>query len=342
MFTLDAQQNRHYADYADERVQSFARAHPGRLYIVGDEPDQYCTAPSDYAIWYHEFVEGVRAADPTARFSPAGFAEPNWHCCPLPDDVPAPCWTEKHSISYAEQFYNAHVNRYGVPPRVDEWRFHDFAINLPVGDVRTWWARVQREVDWSVAHGAPMVLGTWGFSGWNESLPAFQEHIKQAIGLILSDSRIKGAVYWSREPWVHSPHYLMYPDGSLTAEGQTFVNPLTDVPTGLKLVGSTNGDAKLRWANTTSAWSSEVEFWVQAPGSNAFVYRTTARTDLAAAQSGFVEFKGGERVKARVRYYNVYGQAEWSPFSNSVLIIAPEDQAPAFGKRPIYCFLGLC
>ena len=40
MFTLDARQERQFADFADERVLSFAKANPGRHYINGDEPDQ--------------------------------------------------------------------------------------------------------------------------------------------------------------------------------------------------------------------------------------------------------------------------------------------------------------
>src|SRR5688572_33337269 len=124
--------------------------------------------PADYAMLYHDFVTGIRNADPSAKVSPSDFAEPNYKCCPLPDDVRAPCWSEKHSIGYAEQFYNAYVQRYGVAPPVNEWRFHDFGLRSPLGDLDHWWARIDKEAAWSVAHGANMVRGAWGSSAWRE------------------------------------------------------------------------------------------------------------------------------------------------------------------------------
>jgi len=344
IFALDTRQERQYADWwADQSVLSFARANPGRLYIDGDEPDQYCVAPYDYAGMYHDFVAAVRGADPTARFSPAGFAEPNHYCCPDPGEEP--CISSMHSISYADQFYNAYVQRYGVAPPVNEWRFHDFGVSFATGDVNGWWSRVDKEAAWSVAHGANMVLGSWGFIGWREPESAFQETLKQAIGRLMNDKRINGAAYWSHGPWVNSPHYLVNGDGSLTPEGQTYVNPLTDIPTGVKIVGSANGNAKLRWSNTTSAWAAEAEFWVQAPGSSSFVYHNTELVaGPGATQSPSVVFNVGDSAKARVRYYNAFGQAAWSSFSNTVLLAqtasGPEGGVP--GKRPLFCILQLC
>ena len=337
MFALDTRQDRQYGGFAPYlSVLSFASANPGRLYINGDEPDQYCIAPDDYASIYHDFVAAVRDADPTARFSPAGFAEPNYYCCPPPAEEP--CLSSMHSIGYADQFYNAYVQRYGVAPPVNEWRFHDFGLAFAIGDVSGWWSRVDNEAAWSVSHGANMVLGAWGFLGWSEPVSAYREHLKQAIGRLISDKRINGAVYWSYEPWKDSPRYLANDDGSLTPEGQTYANPLTDIPTTVKIAGSANGQAKLRWSNTTSAWAAEVEFWVQAPGSNSFVYHNTELlTGPGATQTPFVAFNIGDSVKARVRYYNLYGQAGWSSFSNTISM-----ELAGFGKSPLLCFWQLC
>lgn len=342
MFALDARQDRQYVDwYVDPRVLSFASANPGRLYIIGDEPDQWCVAAYDYAGTYHDAVAAVRGADPTARFSPSGFAEPNHYCCPNDE----PCAT-MHSISYAQQFYDAYIQRYGVAPPVNEWRFHSFGLSYGAGDVSGWWWQIGQLAAWSVAHGANMVLGAWGLLGWNEPVPAYQEHMKQAIGLIMSDSRINGAVYWSYEQWAGEHHYLANADGSLTPEGQTLANPLTDVPTDLKIVGSANGQAKLRWNNTTAAWPAEAEFWVQSSGSNSFVYRASERVaGPGASQTPFVALNVGDKVMARVRYYNAYGQAAWSSFSNPVSLAIAEadaDQGGVVRKRPLTCFLRLC
>jgi hypothetical protein len=344
-FALDTRQDRQSAGWwADEGVLSFARANSGRLYINGDEPDQGCIAPYDYAGIYHDFVVAVRGADPTARFSPGGFTEPNDFCCPLPADEQ--CRSSMHSISYADQFYNAYVQRYGVAPPVNEWRFHDFGISFADGDVNGWWSRVDSEAAWSVAHGANMVLGAWGFIRWEQPTSAFQEHMKQAIGRLMNDTRINGAVYWHRDRELNAAHYLVNSDGSLTPEGQTFVNPLTDIPTSVKILGSTNRQAKLRWSNTTSAWAAEVEFWVQARGSNSYVY---SKTELVAGPGGtqtpFVAFNSGDKVKARVRYYNVYSQAAWSSFSRPALMASPEleaDERTVVRKRPLFCLLHWC
>lgn len=354
VFAVDTRLERQFAPFeADQGVLNFARSHPGQLYINGDEIDQYCVAPSEYARMYHDFVGAVRGVDPTARFSPSGFAEPNDHCCPEP--VSDACRVSMHSINFADQFYTAYVQRYGVAPPVNEWRFHDFGITISVGDVAEWWARVDREASWSVAHGANMVLGAWGFPGWVQPIAAFQEQLKQAFGRIMNDERIVGAVYWTREPWIHSPHYLQNGDGSLTPEGQTFVNPLTDVPAGTAIVDAGNGQAKLSWSNTTWAWAAEVEFWVQSPGASSFVYRKTERVaSLGAAETPLVVFNSGESVKGRVRYYNVYGQAAWSSFSDAVTMQSttpqaepppaepPADQWKGFGKRARSCTLWLC
>jgi hypothetical protein len=338
-FTLDSRQNRQYGGWwPEENVLAFAVANPGRLYINGDEPDQWCIDPHEYAGMYKLFVDKVRAADPTAKFSPAGFAEPNDKCCTEGDEE---CRQRMHSTGYAQRFYDAYLQRYGGPPPVDEWRFHDFGLAYADGDMNGWWSRVDRLASWSKAHGAPMVLGAWGFHGWKGPMPQHQEYMKQAIGRLMNDSRINEAVYWSYESWAGEAHYLVNGDGSLTPEGQTFANPLTDVPTGVSLVGASSATAKLRWSNTTAAWSTEVEFWGKTPGSDDFVYRKTQRiTGPAATESAYDEFQIGELVKARVRYYNPYAQAEWSSFSEPVVMSLGDGVKRTGAKKsPRLCFL---
>ena len=338
-FTLDTRQNRQYGGlWSDQTLLSFASANPGRLYINGDEPDQYCIEPYEYAGIYRAFVTAVRGADPTARVSPAGFAEPNDRCCPPGDE---PCRLRSHSIGYADQFYNAYVQRYGVAPPVSEWRFHDFGLAFATGDLDGWWSRVDKAAAWSVSHGANMVLGAWGFHGWNEPASAYQEHLKQAIGRVMNDTRINEAVYWSYESWAGERHYLANEDGSLTPEGQTYANPLTDIPTGVTTAGPGDGSANLQWSNTTSAWAAEAEFWVKAPGSNSFVYKNKKLVaGPGATQTPLDVFSAGDSVKGRVRYYNVHGQAAWSSFSNTVLIPSGKaNKGTGTSNSPRFCSL---
>jgi hypothetical protein len=345
MFALDDRQDRQYVDwYPTEAVLAFARAYPGHLYIHGDEPDQWCMDPHEYAGMYHNFVSQIRGADPSARVSPAGFAEPNARCCA--DENDEACKQAKHSVSYAQQFYDAYKARYGAAPRVDEWRFHDFGIAYQSGDLDGWWARINKAAEWSVAHGANMVLGGFGFHGWREPVPVFREQLKQAMGRLAADTRINGAVYWSYEPWVESPRPLVNEIGGLTAEGETYANPLTDVPVNLKLVGSADGHAKLRWSNTTSAWGAEVEFYFQNPASGAYEFdRARIVPALGATETPFVALRVGDVVKARVRYQTRHGQGSWSSFSNAVVVgltdSGPIDRKPNRNK-PLFCFLRLC
>jgi hypothetical protein len=162
----------------------------------------------------------------------------------------------------------------------------------------------------------------------------------------MNDSRINGAAYWSHEPWENSVWFLVDGAGNLTSAGQTFVNPLTDTPTDLKIGGSSNGHAQLRWNNTTAAWAAEVEFWVQAPGASSFVLRSTERVGQpGAAESSFAAFNSGDNVKARVRYYNPYGAAAWSSFSDAIVVGSGDTgafQGTITRRNPILCILQLC
>jgi hypothetical protein len=343
VFALDPRQDRQYSDlYPSENLLAFARANPGRLYIDSDEPDQWCIAPSDYANIYHDWVAALRSADPTARVSPAGVAEPNWHCCPLPDDVPAPCWSASHSIGYMQQFYDTYLQRYGAPPPVNEWRFHDFGLKFAPGDIEGWWARVDQEASWSLAHGANMYLGAWGFLGWREADSDYQEHIKLGMNRLLNDPRINGAAYWAYQSWAGERHFLTNDDGSLTPEGQTYANPLSDIPTGVQLISSTNRYAKLQWNNTTSAWPVEAEIWVQPAGGNSFVLRKSETAGPTAKETSTIGFGPGEVVKGRVRYYNAFGQAAWSSFSDPVAMRSAPTPKGGTIKRPVFCLSQLC
>jgi hypothetical protein len=317
-FAVDTRLDRQYANFtADATVLNFAAAHPGQLYINGDEPDQQCITPYDYAGIFHDFVVAVRNVDPTARFSNAGFGDPNDQCTPVPGE---PYRSSMHYTSYADQFYNAYIQRYGVAPPISEWRFHNFAEWIAVGDVNTWWTQVQSAAAWSVAHGANMVLGSWGFIGWVEPATTYQQHLKQAMALLMDEQRINAAIYWSYELWGGYPHYLVNSDGSLTPEGQTYVNPLTETPTGPTLIASAGGHAKLKWTNTTTIWRVEGEFWVQPGGIGSFVYYGSELVGPGSTETPVDAFNIGDRVKGRVRYYNAYGQGAWTAFSNIVLM----------------------
>lgn len=211
-FTLNLGQERQFVNwYTTPETLAFAEANPGQIYIIGDEPDQFCQTSTEYAAIYNAGVVAIRAVDPTARFSPAGFAEPNSVCAGDPYAM--------HSIGYAEKFYNEYTRQFGSPPPVYEWRFHDFALNNTEGDIAGWLTRISTMAGWSVAHGAKMYLGSWGFLGWRNNIESIVKTMKK---FLQDDSRITGACWWSYDAWVDSSHPL-FENGQLTSIGQSYI-----------------------------------------------------------------------------------------------------------------------
>ncbi len=221
-FLCDMRQERQFVDwYTNAATLDFARANPGQLYIIGDEPDQFCQTPEEYAEIFRGSALAILSVDPTARFSPAGFAEPNYYC--TQSSIYDTSWDDAHSISYAEKFYFEYIRKYGTPPPVSEWRFHDFATTIPTGNVERWWNRVDKMATWSINHGAKMYLGSWGFLGWNQPTEIFQNQVQNLMVRLQADPRIAGAAWWSLGPWEDSTHPLML-DGILTPIGQTYAS----------------------------------------------------------------------------------------------------------------------
>lgn len=205
LLTLDARQSRQFSCSAQEAAR-FAHDHPGQLYIACDEPDINTAAwktPRDYAVWYRDYVMTIWEADPTARFSPAGFAlaSPGLH------------YTE-----YAQAFYDGYTFLYVEVPPVDEWRFHAFICDPTNID---WWKqKVSQASVWSVAHGAPMTLGSFGMPCSTPEVD-ITETMWAMHDAIVANPNIVSEVWWSND-WLNWPHALRLPDGSLSPEGKVY------------------------------------------------------------------------------------------------------------------------
>ena len=313
---LDARQYRQYTGFvAGPTVLDFASANPGKLYINGDEPDVSCIAPSDYAVTYHDFVAAMRAADPTARFSPAGFAEDiNGHPC-------------SNATAYAQQFYDAYIQLYGSAPPVDEWRFHDFGLNVQ-NDTTKWKDSVATKAAWSVAHGANMVLGSWGFANWDSDhgctgcASAILFNLRQMQLFLQRDGRINQAVWCSYDWGVDGcGKYWLDSAGVQTQVGYAYqYYPPAQIPTGVNAVGAGNYGAKIQWTNTSTTWPIAVDFWVKPSGSGVFSFNRRVYIGAGGTDSGFWGFNLGDQVKGRVLYYNGSTAGESSAFSNVILV----------------------
>ncbi len=95
-------------------VAAIARAHPGSLWLIGNEPDvkwQDNVEPAAYARLYHEAYSTIKAADPTARVAIGGVSQPT----PL-------------RMRYLEAVLTAYREQFGAAMPVDVWNVHNFIL----------------------------------------------------------------------------------------------------------------------------------------------------------------------------------------------------------------------
>ncbi len=100
--------------YAPEELARLARANPGALWLIGNEPDvrwQDNVTPQDYARFYHRAYLTLKAADPTALVAIGGVGQVS----PL-------------RLRYIEAILDAHQQQFGVAMPVDVWNIHIFIL----------------------------------------------------------------------------------------------------------------------------------------------------------------------------------------------------------------------
>lgn len=91
-------------------------AHPGGIYIIGNEPDrrelQHDVFPENYAYIYHEAYEEIKRKDPTAQVWAGAIVQPT----PI-------------RLEYLDKVLAAYRARYSMPMPVDGWAIHAFLLN---------------------------------------------------------------------------------------------------------------------------------------------------------------------------------------------------------------------
>jgi hypothetical protein len=95
-------------------VAAIARAHPGSLWLVGNEPDvrwQDNVDAATYARLYHEAVVTIKGADPTALMAIGGVAQPT----PL-------------RMRYLDAVLASYRGQFGVEMPIDVWNVHNFML----------------------------------------------------------------------------------------------------------------------------------------------------------------------------------------------------------------------
>lgn len=95
-------------------LEPIIAAHPGDVWIIGNEPDvkwQQDSTPEDYATAYHEGYTKIKALDPTAQIAVAGIAQGT----PL-------------RLAYLDRVLAHYQATYGEPMPVDIWTLHAFTL----------------------------------------------------------------------------------------------------------------------------------------------------------------------------------------------------------------------
>jgi hypothetical protein len=131
---------------------AWAQAHPGKLFIVGDELDkdgydgEFRYNPAGYAALYCGFARQVKGADATARFTPGGItheAQPWWY-------------NGFYDAYQASECGAGHIAE--IP--IAEWTFH-YLREDSYQNVSAFIDSIAVRAQWAVGHGAPLSLGAW-------------------------------------------------------------------------------------------------------------------------------------------------------------------------------------
>ncbi len=97
-----------------ETIAAIARANPGSLWLIGNEPDvkwQDNVEPAAYARLYHEAYTAIKGADPPAQVAIGGVSQPT----PL-------------RLRYLDAVLDAYREQFGVEMPVDVWNVHNFIL----------------------------------------------------------------------------------------------------------------------------------------------------------------------------------------------------------------------
>ena len=270
---MDPRQDRQKVEWSDiAAAVAFAQQYPGHLYILGDEPNHEgdCKTPTEYAQEFGQFVGQIRAVDQTARFSNGGFAT---HSCP----------GLSASIQYAQEFWERHYELHGHTPPIAEWRFHYFpdAANLA-----PFYNFVSAAAAWSVQHGAPMVLGSFGFPG--TTTVDIRPQIRQVLNFLNSQPDVAAAIWWDYDRWIdlkgnpqHHSLTVIDDNTTLSIDGELFRDEYATVSvsparSGLMSLGDFDGDQKADYADHGQAVSWR-DFYVhrnQCVGSDVICFDT--------------------------------------------------------------------
>jgi hypothetical protein len=127
-------------------IQARATANPGAYWLLGNEPNvpgQDDIPPEQFAVWYHDTVAAIQAADPSARFvGPNGL---NW------DSTCSSCLGFPSAHAWSDVFISSYLALYGVNPPLDVWGMHTYDIDWqhpPLANAPQSWDEIEAVRQW--------------------------------------------------------------------------------------------------------------------------------------------------------------------------------------------------
>jgi hypothetical protein len=106
--------NEYFEPPEEQAIVRYARAHPGTLWLIGNEPDapaQDCIIPSEYAVLYHHFYTLLKGTDPQAKVAIGGVVQGT----PL-------------RLRYLDEILEEYQDLYNAKIPVDVWNVHGFIL----------------------------------------------------------------------------------------------------------------------------------------------------------------------------------------------------------------------
>jgi len=174
-----------------EIIAQIAAAHPGSLWLLGNEPDSlYCGSPiypAVYAHVYHDVYTTIKALDPSALIANGAVVQPT------------PC-----RLEYLDIVWDTYVQAYGEPMPVDVWNTHAFILREVYG---SWGASTPPGVDPGCGVAYPVYDG--------DNVDVMRDHLV-ALRQWMKD---KGE---QNKPLIISEYGVLWPEWFVDERGQAF------------------------------------------------------------------------------------------------------------------------
>ena len=122
--------------FSEEIITQVAANHPGRTWIIGNEPDnrsQDWATPEQYAAAYHRGYQAIKAGDPTALVGGGSLSQ----VTPL-------------RLQYLDAVWDSYLTQFGVPMPMDVWTMHAFILREEAG---VWGVGVPPGLDPAIRQG---------------------------------------------------------------------------------------------------------------------------------------------------------------------------------------------